>query len=351
MTTSKISEYSYYLYITFYSTIGLLSQLMDVYLMSEVVIYKAKDGHIELTVNLFEETVWLTQKQLSDLFDKNVRTISEHINNIFKEGELDENSVIRNFRITAADGKCYDTKHYNLDVVISVGYRIHSKRGTEFRQWATTVLKEHLIKGYTINEKRLAERGVKELQQSIELLQKTLTRNELVNDIGVETIQLIISYTKTWHLLLAYDEDELKLPQQNKSSIVELKYESAVNAIVVLKSDLAARNEATAFFGNERDQGLQSILGNVEQTFGGEQLYKTIEERAAHLLYFIIKDHPFSDGNKRIGCLIFLLYLRLQNMVIKLNDNGLVALALLIAESDPHQKDLMIRLTVNLLTD
>ncbi|MFN3234222.1 MAG: virulence RhuM family protein [Gammaproteobacteria bacterium] len=160
--------------------------------MSEIIIYKAKDGHIELKVSLSEETVWLTQKQLSDLFNKNIRTISEHINNIFKEGELVEDSVIRNFRITANDGKTYDTKHYNLDVIISVGYRVHSKHGTEFRQWATSVLKKHIIKGYTLNEKRLAERGARELQQSIELLQKTLTRNHLVNDTGVETIQLIM---------------------------------------------------------------------------------------------------------------------------------------------------------------
>jgi DNA ligase (NAD+) len=324
---------------------------MAKHFMSDVVIFKAKDGYVELKVNLSEETVWLTQKQLSDLFDKNVRTISEHINNIFKEGELDEDSVIRNFRITAADGKSYDTKHYNLDVIISTGYRVHSRRGTEFRQWATSVLKEHLIKGYTLNKKRLAERGVKELQQSIELLQKTLTRNDLVNDIGSETIQLIISYTKTWHLLLAYDEDELTLPEKGKQETTILNYESAIHAIETLKSDLAARDEATALFGNEREHGLQSILGNIEQTFGGEPLYKSTEERAAHLLYFIIKDHPFSDGNKRIGCLIFLLYLKLQNTAIKLNDNGLVALALLIAESDPQQKDLMVRLIVNLLTD
>ncbi len=319
--------------------------------MSDVVIYKTKDGHIELKVNLSEETVWLTQKQLSDLFEKNIRTISEHINNVFKEGELEEDAVIRNFRITATDGKTYDTKHYNLDLIISVGYRVHSKRGTEFRQWATSVLNKHLIKGYTLNKKRLAEHGVKELQQSIELLQKTLTQNDLTNDIGIETIQLIMNYTKTWHLLLAYDEDKLILPAQGRQPVERLSYNAAIHAIETLKSDLAARNETTALFGNEREQGLQSILGNIEQTFAGEPLYKTIEERAAHLLYFIIKDHPFSDGNKRIGCLIFLLYLRLQNTAIKLNDKGLVALALLIAESDPKQKDLMVRLIVNLLTD
>lgn len=319
--------------------------------MSEIVIYKAKDGHIELNVSLSEETVWLSLSQLSGLFGRDKSVISRHLSNIFKNNELDKTSVIANFATTAADGKTYQVDYYNLDAIISIGYRVNSSEATQFRIWATSILKEHLIKGYTTYEKRLAERGVKELQQSIELLQKTLTRNNLVNDIGIETIQLIMSYTKTWHLLLAYDEDELTLPAQGRQAIAALNYESAVHAIETLKSDLFARNEATALFGNEREQGLQSILGNIEQTFGGEPLYKTIEERAAHLLYFIIKDHPFSDGNKRIGCLIFLLYLKLQNTAIKLNDNGLVALALLIAESDPKQKDLMVCLTVNLLTD
>lgn len=319
--------------------------------MSEVVIYKAKDGHVELNVNLAQDTVWLTQKQLSDLFDKNVRTISEHINNIFEENELDEQSVIRNFRITAPDGKTYDTKHYNLDVIISVGYRVRSKQGTSFRQWATSVLNQHLIQGYTTYEKRLSERGIKELQQTVELLQKTLISNELVNDIGAETIQVIMSYAKTWHLLLAYDEDNLALPEMGKPPLSSLDYHDAVKSIAALKNDLSAKSEATTLFGNERDHGLQGILGNIEQTFGGESLYKTAEERAANLLYFIIKDHPFSDGNKRIGCFIFLLYAKRQNICNKLNDNGLVALALLIAESKPSQKELMVRLIINLLVD
>ncbi len=317
--------------------------------MSEIVIYKAKDGHVELDVNLSEETVWLTQKQLSDLFDKNIRTISEHIMNIFKEEELEENSVIRNFRITAADGKSYDTKHYNLDVIISIGYRVNTKQGTAFRQWATKVLKEYLVKGYATNEKRLAECGVKELQQTVELLHKTLVHHDCVNDIGAQAVQLIMSYANTWHLLLAYDENTLALPAKSERELHPLEYQFAVKAIVSLKTDLAARNEATPLFGNERDHAFDSILSNIEQTFGGEPLYQSAEERAAHLLYFIIKDHPFTDGNKRIACFMFLLYLKLQNIIIKLNENGLVALALLIAESDPVQKDLMIRLIVNLL--
>ncbi|MAZ38501.1 MAG: hypothetical protein CMF49_08710 [Legionellales bacterium] len=319
--------------------------------MSEIIIYKAKDGHVELNVSLSEETVWLSLKQIAELFGRDKSVISRHLLNIFKNNELDKNSVVANFATTAADGKTYQVDYYNLDAIISIGYRVNSSEATQFRIWATSILKEHLIKGYTTYEKRIAERGVKELQQSIELLQKTLTRNDMVNDIGTETIQLIMSYTKTWHLLLAYDEDELALPVHAKQTTTMLDYETAMHAIATLKSDLAARDEASNFFGNEREQGLQGILGNIEQTFGGEPLYKTIEERAAHLLYFIIKDHPFSDGNKRIGCLIFLLYLKLQSTAIKLNDNGLVALALLIAESDPQQKELMVRLIVNLLTD
>lgn len=317
--------------------------------MSAVTIFKANDGHVELTVHLSKDTVWLTQKQLSALFDKDVRTISEHIRNIFQEAELNKGSVIRKFRITASDGKTYLTQHYNLDVIISVGYRVHSKRGTEFRQWATRILKDQLIAGYTLNEKRLAERGLQELQQSIDLLQKTLTSNELVNEIGTETIQLITQYTKTWNVLFAYDEDKLSLPTQGKPPSSIFDYQTALSAIETFKKDLSNKGEATRFFGQEREQGLQSILGNIEQTFDQKPLYPTIEERAAHLLYLIIKDHPFTDGNKRIGCLIFLLYLKQQNISIPLGENGLVALALLIAESNPAQKNLMVRLIVNLL--
>jgi prophage maintenance system killer protein len=322
--------------------------------MSEIVIYKSKDGRIELKINLSEETIWLSLNQISDLFGRDKSVISRHLSNIFKNKELHKDQTVANFATVQKEGMkevLRNIDYYNLDAVISVGYRVNSSEATKFRIWATSILKEHLINGYTLNKNRLAEHGVKELQQSIELLQKTLTRNDLVNDIGVETIQLIMSYAKTWRLLLAYDENELHLPTKSKQSITSLSYKAAVHAIETLKSNLACKGEETTLFGNDRNRGLQSILGNVEQTFSGEPLYKTIEERAANLLYFIIKDHPFSDGNKRIGCLIFLLYLKSQNLAIKINDNGLVALALLIAESDPGQKDLMVRLIVNLLID
>ncbi len=319
--------------------------------MPEIVIYKAKDGHIELDVSVADETLWLSQPQIADLFGTKRPAITKHLKNIFNSDELSEDSVCSILERTANDGKKYKTKLYNLDAVISVGYRVNSSQATQFRIWATQVLKDHLMKGYTTYEKRLAERGIKELQQTAELLQKTLVKNELVSDLGAETIQLIISYSKTWNLLLAYDEDRLALPEKGKKAISRLNYTAVVEAIASLKNDLAARNEATDFFANERDGGLESILNNIEQTFGGEPLYRNIEEKAAHLLYFVIKDHPFTDGNKRVGCFVFLLYLKLQNMPSKLNDKGLVALTLLVAESDPKQKDLMIRLIVNLLVD
>lgn len=178
--------------------------------MNEIIIFDAESQQVE--VRLEGETVWLTQKQMAELFDKSVRTVSEHIRNIFREGELEEDAVIRNFRITAADGKTYDTAHYNLDVIISVGYRVKSQRGVSFRQWATRVLREHLTQGYSLNEYRLAQQGLAELEQAVDLLGKTLTRQKLVNDIGREVIGLILSYARTWRLLLDYDEGKLSVP-------------------------------------------------------------------------------------------------------------------------------------------
>jgi DNA ligase (NAD+) len=317
--------------------------------MSEIVIYRAKDGHIELDVTLVNETLWLSQYQMAELFGIKRQAITKHLKNIFLSEELKEDSVCSILEHTGLDGKIYKTRFYSLDAVISVGYRVNSSQATQFRIWATNTLKEHLLKGYSIYEKRLAEQGIQELQRSVELLHKTLVHHDFVNDIGAQAIQLIMSYANTWHLLLAYDENTLALPIKSERKLQPLEYQLAIQAIASLKTDLAARNEATPLFGNERDHALDSILGNIEQTFGGEALYQSAEERAAHLLYFIIKDHPFTDGNKRIACFMFLLYLKLQNIVIKLNENGLVALALLIAESDPVQKDLMIRLIVNLL--
>jgi prophage maintenance system killer protein len=317
----------------------------------QIVIYQSPDGTTGIEVHLEAETVWLTQKQMAELFDKDVRTVNEHIRNIFKEGELAKSSVIRKFRITASDGKTYETAHYNLDVIISVGYRVKSHRGTQFRQWATRVLRDHLVKGFTVNQARLAERGLSEMQQAVELLARTLDHQALITDIGKDVLSVIVGYAKTWRLLLQYDENALALPAGCQPSRGVLDYGFAIQAINELKHELMQKGEASGLFGAGQDNALASILGNIEQTMFGEPLYRTREEKAAHLLYFIIKDHPFTDGNKRIGSFLFLLYQRQEEMPIIINENTLTALALFIAESEPANKDLLIRLVVNLLIE
>jgi prophage maintenance system killer protein len=318
--------------------------------MDEILIYEDPNAENPVQVRLEGQTVWLTQKQMAELFDKNVRTVSEHIRNLFREDELSESEVIRNFRITAADGKSYDTTHYNLDVIISVGYRVKSLRGTRFRQWATSVLRQHIVDGQTLNQARLAERGLVEARQALELLARTLETNALVDDTGRAVLALITGYAKTWRLLLQYDEDALILPEGCRPARGVLDYDKAQAAIAQIKADLQARGEATPLFGAERGEALAGILGSIEQTMFSEPLYKSREERAAHLLYFVIKDHPFSDGNKRIGSFLFLLYLQQEGMALRIDGTALTALALLVAESAPASKDLLIRLIVNLLT-
>lgn len=317
--------------------------------MSELVLYKSKDGNIQLNISLTNDNLWLSQEQMAQLFNTRRQAITKHLKNIYDVKELDEHTTCSKMEHIGKNRVTYSTKYYSLDAIISVGYRVNSNKATEFRIWATQVLKQHLVKGFTVNEKRIAERGITELEQAVKLLHKTLVNHSLTTEIGSETIQLIIGYAKTWHLLLAYDENRLELPKNSKPTQLILDYDSAVNAITTLKNDLMGRNEASPLFGKEREKGLENILLNIEQTFDDLPIYPSIEERSANLLYFIIKNHPFIDGNKRIACLIFLLYLKLQNIEIKINENGLVALALLIAESDPKQKDMMICLTTNLL--
>jgi hypothetical protein len=318
-------------------------------LSDQIVIYQSADGTTLIDVRLEADTVWLTQKQMAELFDKDVRTVNEHIRNIFKEGELAENSVIRKFRITASDGKTYETSHFNLDIIISVGYRVKSHRGTQFRQWATRILRDHLVQGFTVNQTRLAEKGISEMRQAVELLAKTLDHQALITGIGKDVLSVIVGYARTWRLLLQYDEDTLVLPAGCQPARGVLGYEFARQAIFELKQELKGRGEATDLFGSERGDTLAAILGNIEQTMFGEPLYRTREEKAAHLLYFVIKDHPFLDGNKRIGSFLFLLYNRQEEIPEIISENTLTALALLIAESEPTNKDLMIRLVVNLL--
>lgn len=322
---------------------------------NNIIIYQSKDGQIDLKVSLEKESVWLTQQQMSSLFEVGIPAISKHLKNIFEAGELQEKVVVSILENTTQHGaikgksQTNTVKYYNLDAIISVGYRVNSSQATNFRIWATKILRDHIINGYTLNQKRLAENGLKELEQSLYLIQQTLLNQDLVTDLGKDALKIVTEYAKSWRVLLAYDEDRLTLPKSSHQPHHELGYEQALKAIATLKVNLMDKGEASPLFGNERDQALSGILGNIEQTFGGESLYGSVEEKAAHLLYFVIKDHPFSDGNKRIGCLLFILYLNLQGIDFGLNENGMVALALLTAESNPDQKDLIVKLITNLI--
>jgi len=324
----------------------------------EIVIYKSREGP-NLKVRLEDETVWLTQKQMALLFEKGVSTINEHIRNIYKEGELKEESTIRKFRIVQNEGGRRverDIDFYNLDVIISVGYRVKSLRGTQFRIWATKTLKDHLVKGYTINEKRLlqAQNHVQELQSTILFLQEK-SKHKLLAGQEQEILNLLANYSKTLTLLEQYDKEKLSLIKKTKSQFV-LKYEDAINVISKIKKDLVTKNEASDLFGQENSDRFKGILGSIYQTFGKKELYPSLEEKAAHLLYFIIKDHPFVDGNKRIASFLFVYFLDKNNFLYrktgekKINDNALTALALLIAVSDPMEKDKLIKIITNLVT-
>ena len=319
-------------------------------------IYRSSEGNVQLDVKLEKDTAWLSQNQMVELFDKNKRTISEHIRNIFKDGELTEDAVVRKFRTTAKDGKQYNTNHYNLDVIISVGYRVQSQRGIQFRQWATQTLQQHLIQGYTLNRQRIESLGA-DMSQLMDLMRRTLIRHELASEKGTRLTQLIAYYAHSWSLLNAYDEQTLEEPETKPDRPLVFSEQEAIKAIARLKTELKNKGEATELFGQLANRGLDSALGTIEQTFDGVPLYPTINSRAAHLLYFTIKNHPFTDGNKRIGSFLFLLYLERNGAFLnsrgnpKISDNAMVPLALLIAESDPQRKDLVIRLIQHLLEE
>lgn len=317
--------------------------------MSELVIFEAEQQPVE--VRLEGETLWLTQRQMGELFGTTPENVLMHLRHIFADDELQETATTKDFLAVRQEGKRQvkrRLKHYNLDAIISVGYRVNSTRATRFRQWATRVLREHLTQGYSLNEHRLAEQGLRQLEQAMDVLVQTLERRELVTDMGREAVDIIVGYARTWRLLLDYDEDRLAAPD-GQPARHGLSYDEARRALDGLTNELQMRDEATELFARDRGDNLTAILGNIEQTMFGESLYTSAEERAAHLLYFIIKNHPFSDGNKRSGAFLLLLYLRRQGLHLALNEQGLTALTLLIAESDPRAKDLMVRLTMNLV--
>lgn len=325
----------------------------------EIIIYKASQGP-EIQVNLEDETVWLNQSQMAALFQKNVPTINEHIRNIYKEAELSQNQTIRKFRIVQKEGGKQverEVNFYNLDIIISVGYRVKSARGTQFRIWATQRLREYLLKGYTVNEKRLKEEHnsqMKELQQTVRLFQNVIEAKR-TEGYEKELLNIIVDYANTWTVLHEYDEDKLKIADVSKKSARKLEHAEIKKSIERFKKRLMDKKQASGLFGQEVGGKFEAVLGSVYQTYSGKELYPSLEEKAAHLFYFAIKDHPFVDGNKRIASLLFLLFLIENSHFVnkkgerKVNDTALVALALLIAESRPQQKDAMIKLIVNLI--
>ena len=319
-------------------------------------IYQAQDGTTQVEVRFENDTVWLSQAQMAMLFGKDIRTINEHITNIFDDEELEKESTIRKFRIVRQEGKRQvnrEIEHYDLDMIISVGYRVKSKQGISFRRWATARLKEYLTQGYTINQKRLQQNAHK-LEQALALIQKTANSSELTLESGRGLVDIVSRYTHTFLWLQQYDEGLLTEPQTQQGGTLPT-YAEACSALAELKSQLMAKGEASDLFGRERDNGLSAILGNLDQSVFGEPAYPSIEAKAAHLLYFVVKNHPFSDGNKRSGAFLFVDFLHRNGRLLDhnghpvINDTGLAALTLLVAESDPKQKETLIRLIMHML--
>lgn len=323
----------------------------------EIVIYKTPQNEVGLKVKLEQETVWLSLDQMAFLFDRDKSVISRHIHNIFQEKELNRKAVIAKFATTATDGKTYKMDYYNLDVIISVGYRVKSQNGVKFRTWATNTLKRYLIKGYTVNEKLLLETTEKltGLQEVVQFLQKQ-SRKDLLKGQEIEILNLLADYSKTLSLLNQYDKGDVTERNGRKTKFV-LRYSDCVQIITKLKKELIAKKEAGDLFGKERDKSFEGIVSGLYQTFSKKELYPTIEDKASHLLYLIIKDHPFADGNKRSASFLFVYFLDRANYLFKksgerkINDNALVALALLIAESDPKEKEVMIKIIKNLIVE
>lgn len=318
----------------------------------KIKIFETQEGDVKLDV-LFspeEETVWLSLRQLSELFQRDKSVISRHINSILKNNELERESVVAKYATTAEDNKTYKVDHYNLDAILAVGYRINSKRGIQFRKWANIVLKEYLLRGYALNKSKLFHYAIEDIEKTMELVSRTMRLESVSSDISIEALNIIKGYAKSWELLYNYDEGMLEEPQNEKLNPASISYNNCITQIQFLKKDLTSKKQAGDLFGKEKNNEFESILKNIEQTFDGTALYQSVEERAAHLFYFIIKDHPFYDGNKRVGCLVLLMYLEKNKISsISLNENTLVTMALLVAESHPEEKELMIKLIRNII--
>jgi prophage maintenance system killer protein len=319
--------------------------------MSEIAIYESDNGSI--SVKLEGETVWLSLQQMTDLFARDKSVISRHLRNVFAEGELERTAVVAKNATTAADGKTYQVEVFNLDAVLSVGYRVNSRQGTRFRQWATRLLKEHLTRGYTLNQERF-EANARELELALELVRKTARQPELDVASGRGLVEIVSRYTQTFLWLQRYDEGLLAEPNGTPGGDLPAA-DDARAALAQLKAQLMARGEATELFARERGDGLAALLGNLSQSVFGEPAYPSVEAKAAHLLYFVVKNHPFTDGNKRSGAYLLVDFLHRNGRLFNargepvINDTGLAALTLLVAESAPQNKELLIRLIMNML--
>jgi prophage maintenance system killer protein len=315
---------------------------------SDIAIYEAEDGQSQLQVRLERDSVWITQAQMVELFNRDVSVFSRPIRNVFAEGELDEPSNVQKMQIAGSDKP---VAFYNLDVIISVGYRVKSQQGTRFRQWATRVLRTHIVDGYTLNEQRLREESAKlrDMRQAMDLLARTLTSHELVTDIGKDVLKVIDDYAYALAVLDRYDHGTLAIEGISGQTAGVFRYEDGIAIVAAMKTDF------NGLFGIEKDQGFKSALGAIYQTFNGQDLYPSVEEKAANLLYLTVKNHAFSDGNKRIAAAVFITFLARAGILYRpgggkrLADNALVALTLLIAESRPEEKATLVKLIVNLI--
>lgn len=315
---------------------------------NSLVVYQAKSGALELKGDFKNETVWATQAQIAEVFGIGRSVITKHIRNILKDNELNEKSVCANFAHTANDGKVYQVQYYSLDMILSVGYRVNSKTATTFRIWATKTLREHITQGYTIN-KKVVLKNYERFLQNVSDIQALLPEHITLDPKNI--LDLVKEYAVTWSKLDAYDRDDLKKEGTTKKKI-KVTASQLQEAISALKDELIKKAEATDIFAQERANGnVEGILGNVMQSFGGNEVYKTLEEKAGHLLYFMVKNHPFVDGNKRSGAFAFIWFLRKSGVrgARNINPSGLTALTLLIAESNPQHKEKTIALVVELL--
>ncbi|MBI2429952.1 MAG: virulence protein RhuM/Fic/DOC family protein [Ignavibacteriales bacterium] len=321
----------------------------------EILLYKSPDGQVKIDVTLKDESVWLTQSHMAILFKQTKQNISLHINNIFREKELHKSSVVKESLTTAADGKIYRTRYYNLDVIISVGYRVKSIRGTEFRIWATKTLRNHLVEGYTLNDQRLKEAKEKfdNLRKTIHLIERVVKSKELATTETHTLLKVLADYTNALDVLDAYDHERITIRKSKRKETYRMTYDDAHTIIKKMRQKL----NSSALFGRERNKSLEGSIAAIYQTFGKKELYPSVEEKAAHLLYFVVKNHPFVDGNKRIGAVLFLWFLERNGILYdkqeqqRIDNIALVAMTLLIAESDPKEKEVLTKVVAKLLSE